>query len=467
MKADWLPLKHYCPARLMLPVIALVGQPNVGKSTLFNALTKTRDALVVNLPGVTRDRQYGEAFYQQQKYIVVDTGGLSGEQQGIDGHIIEQAWMAIEEADMVLFLVDGRQGITPGDERIADQLRKIDKPVLLIVNKTDGIDEQVALGDFYQLGLGQPIAIAASHRRGVTALIEYALVDCLKIDLTQPSGESDDHEAIKVAFIGRPNVGKSTLTNRLLGQQRMVVYDMPGTTRDSVTVPYERHGQHYQLIDTAGVRRRGRVKQTVEKFSVVKALQAIEASHIVVMVIDATEGVTEQDLHILGFALDAGRGLVLAVNKWDGLTEMHKSQVKSNLSRRLDFIEYFVNFHFISALHGTGVGNLFSSIKQAFNNATKEMSTALLTRILEQAVLDHAPPMYKGRRIKLRYAHCGGHLPPSIIIHGRQAESLPESYRRYLINYFRTSLHLKGTPIRVSFRQGDNPFVKRSKKKPQ
>lgn len=445
----------------MLPVIALVGQPNVGKSTLFNALTKTRDALVVNLPGVTRDRQYGEAFYQQQKYIVVDTGGLSGEKQGIDSHIISQAWMAIEEADMVLFLVDGRRGITPGDEDIAEQLRKSNKPCLLVVNKTDGIDQHIALGDFYQLGLGDPVAIAASHRRGVTALIEHVLVGQLKLEIDQIMDQDEVPDATRVAFIGRPNVGKSTLTNRLLGEQRMVVYDMPGTTRDSVTVPYERHGQKYQLIDTAGVRRRGRVKQTVEKFSVVKALQAIEASHVVVMVIDAVEGITEQDLHILGFALEAGRGLVLAVNKWDGLTDTHKQQVKSDLTRRLDFVAHFVNFHFISALHGTGVGNLFDSINQAFANATKEMSTALLTRILEQAVTDHAPPMHKGRRIKLRYAHCGGHLPPSIIVHGRQAESLPESYRRYLINYFRTALKLRGTPIRVSFRQGDNPFAKK------
>ncbi len=443
----------------MLPVIALVGQPNVGKSTLFNVLTKTRDALVVNLPGVTRDRQYGEAVYQDRKYLVVDTGGLSGEDAGIDGHIVQQAWMAVEAADVVLFLVDGRQGITPGDERIAQQLRQCGKPCVLVVNKTDGIDENIATGDFYAFGLGEPFAIAASHRRGVTALIGQLFERELQHAPVVAAGPVDvATDDIKVAFIGRPNVGKSTLTNRLLGEERMVVYDMPGTTRDSVTVSYERRGQTYQLIDTAGVRRRGRVKETVEKFSVIKALQAIEASHVVVMVIDAVEGITEQDMHILGFALDAGRGLVLAVNKWDGLTDMHKQKVKADLKRRLDFIDNFVNFHFISALHGTGVGHLFKSVNEAFRNATQDMPTALLTRILAQAVLDHAPPMHKGRRIKLRYAHCGGHLPPCIIVHGRQAEALPDSYRRYLINYFRTALKLQGTPIRVLFRQGENPF---------
>ena len=438
----------------MNPVIALVGRPNVGKSTLFNRLTRSRDALVADYPGLTRDRKYGEGKTTTRGFIVIDTGGISGDEDGIDQVMAEQSLLAIEEADAVLFLVDGRAGLNPSDELIADHLRRTHKPCYLVVNKTDGIDEDVALGDFYGLGLaGQPFAIAASHGKGVTQLIEEVL-EPFPEDEELP----DDVEGgIRIGVVGRPNVGKSTLVNRMLGEDRVVVYDESGTTRDSIYIPYRRNDKPYTLTDTAGVRRRGKVKETVEKFSIVKTLQAIKDAHVVVLVVDAHEGLTEQDMHLLGFVVDAGRALVIAVNKWDGMTADDKGQVRHQLETRLDFAS-FARIHFISALHGTGVGDLYKSVEEAHTCAFTKWSTNKLTTLLEDAVLDHQPPMVHGRRVKMRYAHLGGSNPPLFIVHGNQTTSLPNSYKRYLENKFIKVLKIRGTPVRFEFRTGDNPY---------
>lgn len=442
----------------MKPVIALVGRPNVGKSTLFNRLTKSRDALVANLPGLTRDRQYGEGQFDSRKFIVIDTGGIGEEEGGVDTYMASQSFRAVAEADIICFMVDARAGAIPGDETIARQLRSYpNKKIFLVANKIDGVDPDVALADFYSLGLGEPIPLAASQSRGINHLIETVLEDCF----SDTDAETEEKtKGIKIAAVGRPNVGKSTLVNRMLGEERVVVYDMPGTTRDSIYIPYERRGKDYTLIDTAGVRRRGKVKETVEKFSVVKALQAIQDAHVVVLVLDAREGIVEQDLHLLGFVLEAGRALVIAVNKWDGMQAEEKNAVKRELQRRLNFIN-FAKIHFISALHGTGVGDLYGSIEKAHQSAEKKVSTNDLTRILEDAVNAHAPPLVKGRRIKLRYAHLGGSHPPTIVIHGNQTDNVPEAYRRYLENTFREVLKLEGTPVRVEFKTGGNPYAGR------
>ncbi|GAA5214529.1 ribosome biogenesis GTPase Der [Corallincola platygyrae] len=467
----------------MTPVLALVGRPNVGKSTLFNRLTRTRDALVADFPGLTRDRKYGQASYRDMEYLVIDTGGIHGGEEGIDAEMADQSMQAIEEADAVLFLVDARAGVTSADEAIAEHLRRQDKPVFLVANKIDGVDADVVTADFYSLALGDIHGIAAAHGRGVTQLLDQAFAPFLEemAALHQESEEDDewadgefgdDEQAveedaerqpfedmpIKLAIIGRPNVGKSTLTNRILGEERVVVYDMPGTTRDSIYIPMERDEQEYVLIDTAGVRRRGKVTEAVEKFSVIKTLKAIEDANVVLLVLDAREGISDQDLSILGFALNAGRSLVLAVNKWDGLDQVVKDDLKRELDRRLGFID-FARLHFISALHGTGVGHLFESVQEAYQSATKRINTSMLTRILKGAVEDHNPPMVQGRRIKLRYAHAGGYNPPIIVIHGNQLSGLPESYRRYLMNYYRRSLGIMGTPIRIEYREGVNPFA--------
>lgn len=442
----------------MKPVVALVGRPNVGKSTLFNRLTKSRDALVANLPGLTRDRQYGEAVIAERSFIVIDTGGITGEtEEGIDAPMASQSMQAIEEATIVLFLVDGRAGLMPADENIAKQLRQLNKRTHLVVNKTDGVDTDVALGDFFRLGLGEPLPIAAAHGRGVTQLVEHILPD------TEEFAEPEENKGIRIGIIGRPNVGKSTLVNRMLGEERVVVYDMPGTTRDSVYIPYERHGKPYTLIDTAGVRRKGKVKETVEKFSVIKTLQAIADANVVVMVFDAREGLVDQDLHLLGYALEAGRAIVIALNKWDGMDEKEKRRVKSELERRLTFVN-FAKIHFISALHGTGVGHLYESVERAYKSAMIRPSASKLTHILEDAVADHGPPLIRGRRIKLRYAHMGGNNPPVIVIHGNQTSEVPGSYQRYLENTFRKILKLQGTPIKIEFKTGDNPFAGRRNK---
>jgi GTPase len=445
----------------MVPVIAIVGRPNVGKSTLFNELTRTRDALVVDLPGVTRDRQYGEGRVGERPFIVIDTGGLAGEDEtAISGLMAEQAWQAVSESDIVFFMVDARSGLTPADQRIAKELRQRSKSVQLVVNKTDGLNSDTAFLDFYQLGFKDPYPISASHGRGISGLIEkgLSLVPIAETVTAEPSTEEERLEqGIKLSIVGRPNVGKSTLVNRMLGFERVVVFDIPGTTRDSIYIPLERQGQRYTLIDTAGVRKRARINETVEKFSVVKTLQAIEASNVVILVIDAKEGITDQDLGLLGFIIEAGRALVIAINKWDGLPTDLRADIKRELNYRLTFAN-FAKVHFISALHGTGVGNLFTSVQRAYRSSTKELSTSKLTKILEAAVMAHAPPMVRGRRIKLRYAHAGGHNPPVIVIHGNQTEQVPETYRRYLMNTFVNALKLEGTPVRIEFKTSENPY---------
>ncbi|MFQ2054770.1 ribosome biogenesis GTPase Der [Aeromonas veronii] len=474
----------------MTPVVALVGRPNVGKSTLFNRLTRTRDALVADFPGLTRDRKYGQAKLGELEFIVVDTGGIDGTEEGIELKMAEQSLLAIEEADVVLFMVDARAGLTAADQAIAEHLRKAHKKVFLVANKTDGIDGDSAVSEFYGLALGEVYQIAAAHGRGVLSLLELALaphletlVDSATDEDAQDEEEEDfDEEAllrmvaageldtkedtketpfadmpIKFAIVGRPNVGKSTLTNRMLGEDRVIVYDMPGTTRDSVYIPMERDEQKYVVIDTAGVRRRGKVHETVEKFSVIKTLKAIEDANVCLLVIDAQETITDQDLSILGYVLHAGRSVVLVVNKWDGLDQKVKEDVKNELDRRLGFID-FARVHFISALHGSGVGHLFESIQEAYQSATRRTSTAMLTRIMQMAQEDHQPPMVNGRRVKLKYAHAGGYNPPRIVIHGNQLNDLPDSYKRYLINYFRKSLKIMGSPIRVEFQESVNPF---------
>ena len=437
----------------MKPVIALVGRPNVGKSTLFNCLTRSRDALVADQPGLTRDRKYGEGSFDGVDFIVIDTGGLSNEANALDELMAGQVWLAINEADIVLFLTDARDGLLPGDEEIASRLRRCNKPISLVVNKIDGVDPDVALSDFFTLGFGEPISISASNNRGIQSLIQTVLDE-----QRLPEVETEEQpEGIRIAVVGKPNVGKSTLINRILGEERVLAFDMPGTTRDSIFIPFERDDQHYVLIDTAGVRRRSKVDDRLEKFSVIKTLQAIEQSNVVIMVVDAQQGISDQDAHLLGFIMETGRALVIAVNKWDGLSQDQREHVKSELNRKLKFCE-FAQICYISALHGTGVGNLFDPVQRAYDSATIDVPTSQLTKILESAIDAHQPPLVKGRRIKLRYAHQGGRNPPVIVIHGNQTEKVPLMYRRYLINYFIETLHLVGTPVRVEFVTGKNPF---------
>ena len=493
----------------MTPVIALVGRPNVGKSTLFNRLTRTRDALVADFPGLTRDRKYGHANIVGFDFIVIDTGGIDGTEEGVEEKMAEQSLLAIEEADVVLFLVDARAGLLPADIGIAQYLRQRDKTTVVVANKTDGIDADSHCAEFYQLGLGEVEQIAAAQGRGVTQLIEQVLAplgeklnadqaveneEDLANEEENPTASLDEWDNdfdfeneedaalldealaeeqesvldknIKIAIVGRPNVGIATLTNRSLGEERVVVYDMPGTTRDSIYIPMERDGQQYTIIDTAGVRKRGKVNLAVEKFSVIKTLQAIQDANVVLLTIDAREGISDQDLSLLGFILNAGRSLVIVVNKWDGLSQDIKDQVKSELDRRLDFID-FARVHFISALHGSGVGNLFESVQEAYACATQKTSTSMLTRILRMASDEHQPPLVNGRRVKLKYAHPGGYNPPIIVIHGNQVDRLADSYKRYLSNYFRKSLKIIGSPIRIQFQEGNNPFAgKRNKLTP-
>lgn len=441
------------------PVIALVGRPNVGKSTLFNRLTRSRDALVADFAGLTRDRKYGEGKVGGKPYIVIDTGGISGDEEGIDFVMAEQSLLAIEEADIVLFMVDGKAGLTVADEMIAQHLREQGKEAWLIVNKTDGRDPDVASAEFFALGMShEPIAIAASHGRNVTVMIQHILEPFPDHD----EAAAEEHEQLKnkgirIGVIGRPNVGKSTLVNRILGEDRVVVYDQPGTTRDAISIPFERDDQEYTLIDTAGIRRRKNVTEIAEKFSIIKTLEAVRECNVAVMVIDARTGIVEQDLHLLDFVLQSGRALVVAVNKWDGLDTEVKEKIKDDVDRRLGFVGY-ADVHFISALHGTGVGHLYKSINNAYKSAMTHWQTNRLTTILEDAVQEHQPPVVRGRRIKLRYAHQGGKNPPIIVVHGNQTDSLPESYKRYLTNTFRKVLKVKGTPIRFEFRSGNNPY---------
>ena len=437
----------------MIPVIALVGKPNVGKSTLFNRLTRSRDALVANFSGLTRDRKYGCGEMFDRRFVVIDTGGISGEEIGIDMEMAQQSLRAINEADIVLFMVDCREGITSADYLIANTLRRRNAKVYLIANKIDGLDPAAALVDFYQLGFSEIFPTTASQGRGIRAIMEVVLE---RFDPNDVVGE-DLGDSIKVGVVGRPNVGKSTLVNRMLGEERVVVFDQPGTTRDSIFIEYERNGQRYILIDTAGVRKRKNIKLAIEKFSIVKTLQSIDASNVALILVDAHEGLVEQDLHLIGSVIDAGRGVVVVINKWDGLNSSQRQNVKTEIERRLRFAD-FAKVHFVSALHGTGVGKLYESIKTAYLSATLSLSTAKLTSILEGAVETHQPPMIHGRRIKLRFAHSGGRNPPVIIIHGNQTESVPAHYVRYLERFFRKELGLKGTPVKVEFRTGENPY---------
>jgi GTP-binding protein len=437
----------------VLPVIALIGRPNVGKSTLFNAMTQTRDALVADLPGLTRDRQYGFARRALVPCIVVDTGGLVENAAQIEGLMVQQTERAIEEADRIIVIMDGRAGVTPQDQFVAELARRSGKPLVLAVNKTEGFDEDVAVADFYQLGLGEPQPVSAAHDQGVVELLETALAG-----LAPDPGDGPENTGIKVAVIGRPNVGKSTLINRILGQNRMVEYDQPGTTRDAVLVPFERDGERFTLIDTAGVRRRARIDEAIEKFSVIKALQAIESAHVIIMVMDAHENVAEQDASLLGTVIEQGRAMILAVNKWDNIPMEQRDLIRAQLEQRLQFAD-FAPLHFISARHGSGVGELWASVRRVYAAAMRDLQTPELTRVLEGAIQSHQPPVVSGRRIKLRYAHQGGKNPPVIVIHGNQTDHVPDAYRRYLVNVYRKAFDLMGTPVRVAFRGDENPFA--------
>lgn len=467
----------------MLPVIALVGRPNVGKSTLFNRITRTRNAIVANYSGLTRDRQYGEASFEGHRFIVVDTGGLGEEEHGIDNAMASQSLTAIDEADIVFFMVDCRAGLTTGDQLIARHLREHHKKTFLVANKSDGLDPDVATSEFFALGFPEVHPIAATHGRGVSQLLEHVMREVYPANDHEQSDEGLDDESwdesdyagsvsgeddelpdghpeqrsIKIAIVGRPNVGKSTLVNRMLGEDRVVVFDLPGTTRDSIYIDYERNGEQYTIIDTAGIRKRKNITEAIEKFSIVKTLQAIEDANVVILVMDAQEGIVEQDLHLLGHVIEKGRALVVAINKWDGLDEEQRDVIKRTLDRRLQFIN-FAAIHFISALHGSGVGNLYDSIRKSYASATRKLNTNLLTRILEDAVSSHPPPMCNGRRIKMRYAHAGGQNPPIVIIHGNQVDKVPDHYTRYLENVYRKALQLAGTPLRIEYRSGENPF---------
>ncbi len=444
----------------MLPVIALVGRPNVGKSTLFNALTGTRDALVADIPGLTRDRKYGYGRSEPHRFIVIDTGGLVESPRGVLQLMAQQTQRAIDEADHVVFLVDGQGGLEASDRFVADVLRRSGKPVTVAVNKCEGREPAIAVAEFHGFGFGEPQALSAAHRQGIDDLIDQVFAGRAP---AEPAADEEAARAIRVCVVGRPNVGKSTLVNRLLGEERLITFDEPGTTRDAVQVPFSRDGQDYVLIDTAGVRRRARVEHKLEKWSVIKTLQAIDTAHVVIGVLDAHETVAEQDATLLGIVADRGRALVIAVNKWDHVTPAKRDEIRAQLAARLRFLD-FAPLHFISALHGSGVGELMGSVRAAHAAAMRDMPTPELTRVLEAAMKQHQPPLVRGRRIRLRYAHQGGRNPPVIVIHGAQAERTPEDYRRYLGNCFREAFRLQGTPVRVDFRSEENPFAGRRDK---
>jgi len=446
----------------MIPSIAIVGRPNVGKSTLFNCLTSSRDALVADQPGLTRDRQYGTGLFDGQHYIVIDTGGLESQANELEKLMAGQVWQAVDEADVVIFLVDAKSGIHPDDHEIMSRLRQLSKPIRLVVNKVDGSDPDVAMSDFYQLGATSVQGISASHRRGVGQLLEDLVAD-LPDTKTADDNEQDealDEQGIRIAIVGKPNVGKSTLVNRILGEDRVLAFDMPGTTRDSITIPFEKNNTKYVLIDTAGIRRKGRVTDKVETFSIIKALQAIEASRVVMLVIDAQSGITDQDSRLMGFIIETGRALIITVNKWDGLSEYERDQIKESIHRKFSFVQ-FARIHFISALHGSGVGLLLKAVDKAYAAASRDLKTPELTRVLIDAVNAHSPAMVRGRPVKLRYAHQGGKHPPVIIIHGNQTEKIGADYKRYLINCFRDAFKLDGTPVRVEFKSSTNPYKDR------
>lgn len=437
----------------MLPVIAIIGRPNVGKSTLFNWLTQTRDALVADMPGVTRDRQYGRGVIGDRPYLVVDTGGIEvANPDEMAGFTNQQVELAIKEADQLLLLVDAKTGLTPADQLITNQLRRIADKVTVLVNKTDHRDPDIVCSEFYSLGFSKVRAIAANRGQNIKPVMEELLT-------TLPStAELPEQKGIKIAIVGRPNVGKSTLINRLLGEDRVVVFDAPGTTRDSIYIPYRRRDTDYILIDTAGVRRRAKVNEYIEKLSFIKVMQAIEDTHIAIMVLNAAEGITEQDLRLLGMIIDSGKALVLAFNQWDKLEKDEREALQRNIDRRLSFVD-FARRYFISALHGSGVGLLYRAINEAFASASQDISTNRLTQALEKATQEHQPPLVRGRRVKLRFAHLGGHHPMVIIVHGKQTDELPLSYKKYLINHLRKTFNLVGIPLIVKFKNDANPYA--------
>ena len=447
----------------LLPTIVLVGRPNVGKSTLFNRLTKTRDALVADLPGLTRDRHYGRGLVGDFPYLVVDTGGFEPlAEEGILAQMARQTLLAIDEADIIVFLVDGRQGLTPQDKVIAERLRRNQRPVLIAVNKAEGMNHAIVAAEFHELALGDPLPISSAHGEGVRDLVNLALENLLP---EPPQALPEDSTRVpKVAIVGRPNVGKSTLVNALLGEQRVIAFDEPGTTRDSIYIALERHGKRYTLIDTAGVRKRGKVFEAVEKFSVIKTMQAIEDANVVVLVVDAKDGITEQEAHIAAFILESGRALVVAVNKWDELNQDQREWIKHEIARKLQFLD-FAKFHYISALNGSGLTPLLQSVDGAYQSAMAKLPTPKLSRVLAEAVQQHQPPITKGIRPKLRYAHQGGSNPPLIVVHGGHVEGIKQSYARYLEGVFRKAFELSGTPLRVQFKQGENPYAETEKRK--
>jgi len=439
----------------VIPVLAVVGCPNVGKSTLFNRLTGTRDALVADFPGLTRDRMYGFLRASAGAAIVIDTGGLTGEQAELDRRMGRQVEAAVGDATVVILLVDGNAGCSVGDEEIAATLRKTGKPVLLVVNKTEGRSSAELTGDFYRLGVGEPLAISALRGDRISSMIERALELCTSQTVREPSVATA--EGTRIAVLGRPNVGKSTLINRCIGEDRLVTFDESGTTRDSVAVPFTFDDEPFVLVDTAGIRRRAKVSGMIEKFSIVKSLQALEESDAVIVLVDAREGLTEQDVSLIGLILERGRALVLGVNKWDGLSERRRAGLREELDRQLPFLD-FVETFFISALHGSNIVDVLRGASRAAAAAVRDLPTNELNRILQAAIEAHPPPVVRRHRIKLSYAHQGGRRPPVIVIHGNQTKRLPGSYQRYLINRFRKVFRLTGTPIRLELRVGRNPY---------
>nr|MBL8456320.1 ribosome biogenesis GTPase Der [Zoogloeaceae bacterium] len=440
----------------MKPTLVLVGRPNVGKSTLFNRLTRTRDALVADQPGLTRDRHYGVGRVGERDYLVVDTAGFDPvAKDGIMHEMALQAEQAIAEADALLFLVDGRSGLTPHDEQIAVRLRRANRPVYLVVNKAEGMNPNLVTADFHTLGLGAPLPVSAAHGDGIKALVELVLA---------PFPEDDDvvedstDKVPRIAIVGRPNVGKSTLVNALLGEERVIAFDMPGTTRDAISVPFERDGKRYTLVDTAGLRRRGKIFEAVEKFSVIKTLQAIEESNVAVLVLDAAQDISDQDAHIAGFVLDEGRALVVAVNKWDAVDDYRRERIKADIERKLPFLS-FARFHYVSALKGNGVTTVLRSVDAAYAAATANLSTPRLTRTLQAALVKQAPPRHGLSRPKMRYAHQGGSNPPIVVIHGSSLDQVPTAYVRFLERTFMDAFKLQGTPLRIQFKTSHNPYA--------
>ena len=454
----------------MKPVVVIVGRPNVGKSTLFNRLTRSRAAIVADEPGVTRDRQYGDGRIGDRPYYVVDTGGIAqalnsrDESDAIRGLMVAQVRQALTEADAVVFLVDTREGVNVLDREIAQDLRRLGKPITLAVNKAEGMDPAIAVGEFHALGLGEPWPISSAHGEGIGDLMEQVLAALPAI--TEEPAPTD---LPRVAVVGRPNAGKSTLVNALLGEERVMVSDQPGTTRDSIEIPLERAGKFYVLVDTAGVRRRAKVHEAIEKFSAIKTLQALDRANVVILMLDAHAGVSEQDATLGGYVLERGRALVLAVNKWDALDTAGREWAKREIERRMPFLE-FARIHYISALQGTAIGPLFASVDQAFASANQDLPTPVLNRVLQAAVAKTSPPVVRGRRIRLKFAHQGGRNPPVVVVHGNQVRSLPASYRRYLAASFRKAFDLVGTPVRIDCKEGENPFKGRrapSKRRPR